>query len=102
VRESLVSSVLGASYATPRKTKPVKIQGRPAGKEPDHVILEIRRLYEQHGMSPMQIRQHLAGFGIDVSAERIGHIGRYATRSHLVPAEGAEPYLTKENAPCTT
>lgn len=95
LRDSLVSSVLGADYATPRAKKAPKPHPRPDAKGPDEMVLEIRRLHEQVGMTPTQIRAHIAALDFALSVDRISNLVNYTTRSHLVPAPGALPYITK-------
>jgi len=99
LRDSLVTSVLGADYATPRAIKIKQPHPRPPGKGSDELILEARRLREQCGMTSSQIRSHLESLGYCVSIDRIGNICNYTTRSHLVPSPGAQPYITTKAAP---
>lgn len=105
LRDSLIQSVLGADYATaPQRREPLpprayhgpnRYNGSPPVREPDEVILEIRRLAEQQGMPPSAIRAELASRGIAVDTKRINNIRNYCTRAHLVPQPGASTYLTK-------
>lgn len=105
VTDSLATAVLGADYATPRKArKPVQRgpkpadaprRSRPAIKEPDELLLEVRRLREQAGFSIGQIREHARHLGFELSADRAYSICNYTTRAHLIPAAGAPPYLEK-------
>jgi hypothetical protein len=95
ITDSLITSVLGAEYATPRKVRPKKVQGRPNCKGADALVLEVRRLSEQLGLSPAQIRVQLQGDGHDLAVSRIFNLINYTTRSHLVPAPGAKPYTMK-------
>jgi hypothetical protein len=104
VSEGLRRAVLGDEYGATRQRqkdrpaadfsgpKPRKA-GRPV-REPDEVILEIRRLYEYEGFTPPQIKKHLATAGIDVATDRAYNITRYTTRAHLVPQSGHPPYIT--------
>lgn len=95
LRASLVAAVLGADYGTPRASKPQAAQPRPPSKGPDAMVLEVRRLYEQKGLSPSAIRAHMASLGYGLSLDRISQLIEYQTRSHLVPTRGAPPYITK-------
>lgn len=95
IRDSLVTAVLGADYSTPRKVTKIRKKGSSPPKGPDELILEIRRLHEQSGMQPVQIAKHLEAFGFDVPANRVRNICEYTTRAHLVPLQGASPYITK-------
>lgn len=105
LRHSLIESVLGADYATPSQRRkpappqayhgPTRSRGAPPVREPDAVILEVRRLAEQLGMPPGQIRTHLLAHGVSITINRISQIRNYSTRAHLVPAPGATTYLTK-------
>lgn len=96
VRDSLITAVLGAGYATERVKKVAKAKHRPASVGPDKLLLEIRRLSEQEGLAPAQIVLHVAALGYAVDISRVSNICNYTTRSHLIPAPGAKPYITKE------
>lgn len=105
MRHSLIEAVLGAEYATPSQRRepappeayhgPTRSRGAPPVREPDEVILEVRRLAEQIGLPPSQIRARLLAIGISIGINRISQIRDYCTRAHLVPAPGASTYLSK-------
>lgn len=95
LRDSLISKVLGANYASPRVIRPKKVKARPPGKGIDEMVLEVRRLREQEAMMPVQIMAHMAELGHPLSLDRIHQLIAYNTRSHLVPTPGAKPYITK-------
>jgi len=78
-------------------------KGAPPAKHPDEVVLEVRRLKEQCRMSRVDIVKALAALGIQASKDDVDRYVNYATRAHLVPAEGAEPYVRAAtiNAPAT-
>lgn len=97
----LVRSVMSSLPPLPKQKPKQKGRKGPAGKGSDEMILEVRRLREQRGMTCGQIRVHMADLGFKLTAERILQIVEYSTRSHLVPAANAAPYLSKEK-PCTT
>lgn len=112
VSDTLIQSVLGRDYGKPlerKRPRPAESfsgpkprpAGSPAAKEPDAVVLEIRRLREDLGMTASQIQASLLGHGYDVPRDRIENIFRYATRAHLVPQSGRSSYLTESNS-CTT
>ena len=102
-RESLRLAVLGDEYGAVRPRKQClpadafsgpKLRHRgPSGKEPDEVILEIRRLHEDEGANASAISRRLAAAGIHVAPARVDSITRYTTRSHLVPQSGHPPYI---------
>lgn len=99
-RQSLVDKVLGApaprAERKPRVfngTHPVRLWTK--AKHTDAVMLEVRRLKEQAQMMPRDIVTHLAALDITATREDVIRICSYATRGHLVPDEGAAPYLTK-------
>lgn len=96
VRDSLITAVLGAGYATERVRKVAKAKHRPASVGSDELLLEIRRLFEQEGLAPAQVVLHVAGLGHAVDISRVSNICNYTTRSHLIPTPGAKPYITKE------
>lgn len=96
ISRRLADAVLGDPYA--QKKEPPKADSRRRGKHPDNVVLEIRRLREQQAMMPMDIVNHLAGLGYQVPRVEVIRLLTYATRSHLVPEEGAAPYI---NQPAT-
>ena len=96
LRNSLVTAVLGTDYATPRAKKPEKVKTRPPSKGPDELVLEVRRLREQVGFSISQIREHARHLGFELTAERVHQLCEYTTRSHLVPAANAAPYLERK------
>lgn len=103
IRGSLVAAILGPSQATARKHKPLAWNGKnPArpgqAKHSDDVILEVRRLKEQCGMMPLAIAEHLLAMGHDVPHKDVVRICSYFVRGHLVPAEGAAPYLTAKTS----
>lgn len=93
IRSSLVSAVLGDEQATPKAKAPERKRGSPATKDDDNVLLEVRRLREQQGMSPGRIAAHLTSIGYPMNEPRARQIAEYYTRGHLVPTPGAEPYL---------
>lgn len=102
-RESLKLAVLGGEYGAVRPRKqclpaesfsgPKARHRGPSAKEPDEVILEIRRLREDEGATASAISRRLAQAGIDVSPARVESITRYTTRAHLVPQSGHPPYI---------
>ena len=99
-RQSLVDKILGAPAARVKRkprifngTHPVREWTRP--KHTDAVMLEVRRLKEQQHMMPRAIVSHLLDMDVHVTREDVIRICSYATRGHLVPDEGAAPYLTK-------
>lgn len=104
--DSLITSVLGANYATKRKAKPIPRQGPAAADAPrrssaptkgaDAELLEVRRLREQCGMTTPQIREHMRSLGVELSVDRVNGICNYTTRSHLIPAANALPYLERK------
>jgi hypothetical protein len=101
ISDSLIASVMGSSYGAPRARQVLRKFNGPKPAPPgtarvkyhDTVILEIRRLKEQTGMMPKAISEHLAKLGIEITREEIIRILSYQTRGHLVPDEGADPYL---------
>lgn len=95
IRDSLIAAVLGADYSTPRVVKPQKAKTRPPSKGSDEMVLEVRRLRELGGLAPSAIQAHMADLGYGLSLDRINQLIQYQTRSHLIPAQGAEPYITK-------
>jgi hypothetical protein len=99
ISDRLVSSVLGAAYATPRVKKVERKSTAPPTKGPDSLVLEARRLSEQVGLSPPEIRAHLSGLGHDLNLARIFNLINYTTRSSLIPARGAEPYIQPKETP---
>lgn len=112
VSDALIQSVLGSQYGKPLdRKKPLSAEdfsgpkprqsGSPGPKEPDEVLLEVRRLREDLGMTASEIQEHLLGLGYHLSRDRIHHIFGYATRAHLVPQSGHPSYLTG-NSSCTT
>jgi hypothetical protein len=101
LRSSLIASVLGAAQATPRKRQAIEWNGknpvRPGqAKHSDEVILEVRRLKEQKGVMPKAIAAQLTAAGHEISHEDVKRILCYAVRAHLVPAEGAAPYIAEK------
>lgn len=96
VSDSLVTAILGAGYATPRVVRKERKRGSPQKVGDDALILEVRRLREQLGMTGKAIRTHLLGLGISMTNDRVCSICEYQTRSSLVPAPGAAPYITKQ------
>ena len=102
MRRSLVRSIMNSlPPEAPRPRTKTKKPGSSPTSGPDEMVLEIRRLSEQQGMSYSSIRNHLAGLGFKLTYERIRQLAEYYTRDHLVPAPNAAPYLTKESS-CTT
>lgn len=105
--DSLIHSVLGRDYGKAIDRRPPRAAeafsgprprgGGPDAKDPDAVILEIRRLREDLGMTASGIQEHLLGLGYHLSRDRIQHIFGYATRAHLVPQSGHPSYLTESN-----
>lgn len=107
ISPGLRRSLLASLPPTPRPEKtPKKPDGRrgaPRIKEPDEVVLEVRRLWEQGGLSLTQIKIHLSALGVEIDRERIRNLCNYTTRSHLVPQAGASAYFpTQQENPCTT
>lgn len=112
VSDNLIQSVLGRDYGRPLERTPPRppeaFSGpkprrtrSPGPKEPDQVLLEIRRLREDLGMKPGEIRDLLRKHGYELTISRIENIFRYTTRAHLVPQSGHPSYLT-ESQSCTT
>ena len=98
-------SLLAAQPAAPRSRTPRPAMvvhgpklvraslGAKQTKEPDWVILEIRRLRETRGMSPGCVRMHFARLGHELTENRIRSVMAYTTRAHLVPDAGRrDPY----------
>ncbi len=107
ISSGLMRSLEASLPPAPKKPKPTKRhpgrRGSPMVKEPDAVVLELRRLYEQGGMNLAQIKTHMEAFGVSIDRERIRNLCNYTTRSHLVPEAGAAPYFpTQQEKPCTT
>jgi hypothetical protein len=73
----------------------VRVAVTSRDKEPDEVILEVRRLRETHGMTQRRIAQTMfERYGVLLNLRRIWAIYEYETRAHLVPTAGRkEPYL---------
>lgn len=65
----------------------------PADPRDDLLILEIRRLREQTNISLSEIHIIVTQFGFDRTQSWVYRTTQYHNRAHLVPAEGAEPYL---------
>lgn len=84
---------------TPKAEKPNPTRrGSPAPKYPDNVVLEIRRLREEFGMTFRAISQRLSvDFNIDINSQAIDRFCQYTTRAHLVPEPGrTTPYINVE------
>jgi len=110
--DSLIRSVLGRDYGKPAERKTplpaeafsgpkARRKGSPGASGSDALVLEVRRLREDFGMTALQIRKELLQCGIDLDGDRIQQIFSYQTRAHLVPQSGHHSYLKKE-PPCTT
>lgn len=105
LRDSLITSVLGADYATPRPPKKNRNKGPAPANAPrrssaavkgsDEMILEVRRLREQENMGVAAIAKHMTELGHPMDLHRARGICEYTTRSHLIPAANAAPYITK-------
>lgn len=87
-------SLLNALWQpTPRKPPKKPDQRCLRVKEPDWVILEVRRLREMRGMTCKNISIHLALQGVAVTPARVISITEYQSRAHLVPEHGRmQPY----------
>lgn len=107
IRRSLVAAVLGDDLGKPPERRPARDFSGPkprvyrAGKHPDAVVLEMRRLKEQCQMMPTPIVAHMAALGVTCTREEVMKILSYQTRGHLVPDEGAKPYIKEANDPAT-
>lgn len=96
LRDALARSLWASLPPTPRQApKPGRGRhSRPPTKEPDNVLLEVRRLRETHGWMPARIQAQMAQLGVNLSTERINQILEYQTRAHLVPEITTRPYWT--------
>lgn len=65
----------------------------PADPREDLLILEIRRLREQTNTNLRDIHIIVTQLGFVRTPSWVATTIKYYNRSHLVPAEGAEPYL---------
>jgi hypothetical protein len=99
-----MAAVLGTEYGQPTPRRQPRqfngmtpVEGPSRAKTQDSVILEIRRLKEQCQMMPAAIVEHLAGLDIAVDRVSVIRVLSYATRGHLVPDDGAPPYITTKN-----
>lgn len=103
--ESLVTSVLGADYATPftrKQTRPASAFSGPkprglgatTAKGPDEMVLEVRRLSEQCGMTISSIAKHISSIGYKISESQVRNLLKYTTRCHLTPEPNHGPYMT--------
>jgi hypothetical protein len=109
LRDSLITAVLGADYATPRLKKKNLNKGPAPANAPrrssapvkgsDEVILEVRRLREQEGLNPSAIAKRMTELGHPMDLHRARGICEYTTRAHLIPADNASPYITTKAAP---
>lgn len=99
IKRSLVDAVLGPPQPLKRKGDAPPQAGASAkkngqvSKHPDNVVLEIRRLYEQAGLSRVMILELLYSKGIEVAREDIVRYTSYQTRGSLVPSADAAPYI---------
>lgn len=101
LRQSLESSLWASTPVVIKPHKEVVVHGpkvraansRPKTKEPDEVLLEIRRLSDYFKGTSKEIRRHLMQYGIEVTSSRIDQIRHYATRAHLVPSNTTRSYL---------
>lgn len=62
-------------------------------KHPDEVVLEVRRLHEQHGVKKAEIVKMLSSKGVLITERDVYRYINYQTRGVLVPAQSAAPYL---------
>lgn len=102
IRTSLATA-LWASMPVQVKPAPVELvvhgpkvrvaRAHPTCKEPDEVILEVRRLSESENAKPKEIHLRLLAHGFDLTRNRIIQIRQYATRAHLVPSNTTRSYL---------
>lgn len=65
----------------------------PADPRDDLLILEIRRLREQLNIKLKDIHIIVTRLGFHRSLSWVSQTTYYHNRAHLVPAEGAPPYL---------
>lgn len=98
IRRSLIDAVIGAPAPHKRIDIPpaagasTKSSPKPV-KHSDLVVLEVRRLHEQAGLSKRAVRELLEGKGIAITADDIHRYTQYQTRGALVPAAEAPPYI---------
>lgn len=99
IRQSLVAAIQGADYGKPPVRRPLRLFN---GKQPvqdrsnaanDAMVLEVRRLHEQAGMTPVRITSHLASLGYSKTYSWVSSTCNYYNRSHLLPAANAASYL---------
>ena len=95
LRRSLMDAL--GSEPMPRQA-PRQFHGKrpvrpPADPRDDLLILEIRRLYEQTNIKLRDIHIIVTQFGFHRTQNWVAQTTNYHNRAHLVPAEGAEPYL---------
>lgn len=96
ISDSLARALWASLPPTP-KPAPKPGRGRhtrPPTKEPDKVLLEVRRLRESQGFMPAQIQHHMAQLGVNLSTARVYQILSYQVRAHLVPEITTRPYWT--------
>jgi hypothetical protein len=74
-------------YAGPKAYRP-----RPSPYS-DELILEVRRLREQRGMSAAAIAARMTARGYPLKPGTVTSMISYATRGHLIPAANADSYL---------
>ena len=92
-------SLMDAWVAAPRVRRELRqFHGKRPIKAPtdpreDLLILEIRRLREQTNTKLRDIHIIVTQFGFDRTYDWVSKTTRYHNRAHLVPTEGAEPYL---------
>ena len=95
IRQSLMDA-----WAAPKKApreprqyhskRPIKA---PADPRADLLILEIRRLREQTNIKLKDIHIIVNQLGFSRTYNWVAQTINYHNRAHLIPTEGAEPYL---------
>ena len=99
LRVGLERSIMGTQYGQPNaRCEPRVFNGkheaRPAREAGgDALILEIRRLHEQHGMKPPDIHRHISAIGYRKTKSWVAQCCGYHNRSFLTPAANADSYL---------
>lgn len=79
--------------------KPRSHNARPAVREPDWVVLEVRRAHEAGGMPPRLIPPHMASLGYDIGPDRVRALLNYTSRIHLSPdPKRTTPYQPESQA----
>lgn len=92
-------SLMDAWVTAPKVRRELRqFHGKRAVKAPvdprdDLLILEIRRLREQTNIKLRDIHIIVTQLGFHRTQNWVSQTTQYHNRSHLVPAEGAEPYL---------